>query len=440
MAEKNFFDLLKAKMTALRPSTRHREKDWTELAARLDQALPQASNRRRWPLLVLLLALLASNAWWWRERQADRLRMHEVEAQLQHLQTSVSTLVSSAAKIPTDTVWQTQKVQISPAGQFLVPAPAEKEISGNKSASRNRGIYPRESTRRPGPNTISGGQKEVAASGSQTHTDAVEESTNESIRCEGSPYLGNVVPSRLEPRIVTSLKSTTPTISLRPEQIPDSFIIPYDPPRPFGRMVLNAIKPKYVKVGLVTGWRHRFSPDLKHQLGFEGGVQGIIGFSRHWSVLLDFTFGQLHYESSQPKAILGEPEFSALSSPSQHYAHLNLNRQPLRQFDLGLRYTFSNWGKTRPYAGLQWGNQFILPYSVQYEIEDEPNHTLQEGVLYVQQTTALRNTMRLGAGVEVPISRRFDLTLEGFYQRQWKPKSKNTHSPVGLRLGINRVF
>ena len=397
-------------------------------------------------MLLLLLALLLSNILWWRESQANRKAMQGIEAQLNRLQNAVSALEPGpAAKVRTDTVWQTRYVHSSHAGQFLIPTPEEEERTGDILVSRNSSrFYPDQAASHAVSNRIPTQQNYAATTGSEAyatgHTKPNPQSPVEPVVCQGGEYLGSTVPQHIELPALAATKSTAWKTPFSPERLPDSLIRPYDRPNTWPRILLNAVTPKFVKVGLVTGWMHYFSPEWKHQLGFEGGLQGIIGLSRHWAVVLDYTFGELHYESSKTVAILGAPEFKALASPDQHYTHLNLRRQPLQQLDLGLRYTGSLWKNTRPYVGLQWGNQYILPYAVQYEIEDEPNHKLQEGVLYVDNAKVLRNIIRVGAGLEVPVSKHFDLTIEGFYQRQWKPENKNAHSPAGLRLGINRVF
>ncbi|MCK6695476.1 MAG: hypothetical protein L6Q97_25660, partial [Thermoanaerobaculia bacterium] len=110
MAEKNFFDLLKEKMAAFRPSARHRDEDWAALSAKLDQVLPPRPHDRQrlWvPLLLLLFALLSSNALWWKENRDDRMAIHRLEVQLAGLQTIVKALKPSEPTVRTDTVWRT---------------------------------------------------------------------------------------------------------------------------------------------------------------------------------------------------------------------------------------------------------------------------------------------------------------------------------------------
>lgn len=457
MAEKNFFDLLKEKMAALRPSTRHREADWAALTARLNEALPrqQSRDRRRaWaPLLLLLLALISSNALWWRENRENQIAMQRVERQLAGLQTSFASFKPAPPVIRTDTVWKWRTVYVQAPNRrsfaaSLPTQPDEASVNNVIPIDQNKERDAKNTLDRSVSNDYPAQQKHT---GINTDTDRnTPNLLHETARKPRFSDLGQDTTTRtaraipiqaLELPELVFLKTSGQRASFfNPDDILIPDLKPHKPIRPFGPLLLNALKPKFVKVGAVAGWLHPLSPALMHQVGFEIGARGVIGFSRHWSLILEYTYGQLHYEASKPTAILGSPEFPALPSPDHYYAHLDLKRQPLRQFGLGLRYTFSEWGKTRPYIGLNWGNQAVLPYTVEYEVQHEPSGVIQPASLIVDKTTRLRNVLRLGAGLEVPLSRRFDLTIEGFYTRHWNKKNKATLDPMGLRLGANWAF
>ena len=445
MAEKNFFDLLKEKMAALRPSARHREEDWAALTARLDEALPrQPQDRRRaWlPLLLLLLALLSSNALWWNESLENRTAMRRIELQLAGLQTAVASFKPAPQAVRTDTVWRTVYIRIPAREQFTMPlatVPDERVAGKLQPASRQNGMKEKIL-----PQPATAGNSAQPGNANENIDERNRVAAAETANQPGDSGLGKdstartIITPLLESRKWPFLKS----VNWRPSYAPDYVITP-EPKgntRPLGPVLLNALKPKYFKVGAIAGLLYPVSPALMHQSGFESGAHGSIGFSRHWSAILEYTFGQLHYESNEPAAILGSPEFPVLSSPDEYFTHLDLKRQSLRQFGLGLRYTFGQPGKTRPFIGINWGNQSLKPYTVVYEIKHEPSNTVQQGLLVVDETTHLRNVLRFGAGLEVPLSRRFDLTFEGFYMRQWKKKNKDVLDMTGIRVGINWMF
>lgn len=452
MAEKNFFDLLKEKMAALRPSAWHREADWAALTARLDQALPRQpqDQRRSWvPLLLLLLTLLLSNVLWWRESRESRIAMRRVEVQLAGLQTSFASFKPATSVVRSDTVWRTVYIQAPSRDRFTIPLLAQpNEILADNGipVDRKKDFGTQKSVSLPANTNYPLTQKNAGIDTDRNNPDIPDETA----RQPGFSNPGQDTTTKTE-RIIplqilelpewTFLKTSAqraPFFNL--DDILITELKPHKPTRPFGPLLLDALRPKYVKVGATAGWLHPSSPALMHQAGYEAGAQGAIGFSRHWSLILEYTYGQLHYEADKPSAILGSPEFPALPSPEHRFEHLDLQRQSLRQFGLGLRYTFSEWHKTRPYIGLNWGNQTVSPFTVKYEIKHEPSNTFQPSILVVDKTTRLRNVLRLGAGLEVPLSRRFDLTIEGFYMRQWDKKSKDTLDPMGLRLGANWAF
>lgn len=445
MAEKNFFDILKEKMVDIRPTERHRQADWVALSARLDRSLPQHSRpprRSLLPLLLLCVALLASNFLWWHKSREHRTEVERLKVHLVNLQTAVSSLKTAPITVRTDTVWQ--KVYIRMPDQEYLSAfrshfPGVRKPDPAFSAGRTTGQL-------KSLNQLS----ETMVSPGNTYPDIPAEpapvSAGESINRTETGGAGVVVTGGVAPLHVLKkdeadeLTITTRREPFSPGSVPVFSARPFIPVRPFGSVLLHAIKPKYLKVGAVAAWLNPLNSALIHEIGFETGVQANVGFSRHWSVVLEYTLGQLHYESNDPNAILGAPAFPPLPSPAHHYEHLDLQRQPLRQFGMGLRYTFLQPGKARPYFGLQWGGQTVMPYQVEYEIRHEPSNTSETTVLAVKNATYLHNILRFGAGLEAPLFKQLHFTAEGFYLGQWKKQKRGSLNIVGLRIGTNWLF
>ncbi|MCB0534821.1 MAG: outer membrane beta-barrel protein [Saprospiraceae bacterium] len=446
MASKNFFEMFKDKIASLRPSTRHREEDWNTLADQLGQAMPQRQFERQRALvpLLLLLALFISNAFWWQASRENQVAMQGLEVQMASLQNVVESLKSADPVIHTDTVWRTVYVQTPYQTPFLSPnrmsgaqkaehrqvsadnTPNPERKTAIQSAFPSAGKAPNNPEDNPVGHTVF--PREQNVEGGQTDRDQQE---------TGSLAHIELLPIH-DPRL---LEWETPSMRYVPEFLPDSLIKPFNPRRPLVPTLLHNLKPKYVNVGGIAGWLHPLSPAVIHQIGFEAGIQGLIGFSRHWSLALEYTYGQLHYEADNPSAILGRPELPPLQSAEYRYAHLNLNKQEIWQVSLGLRYTFGEWRKNiRPYVGLNWGQTTVLPYTLEYEVEHEPSNTIQKEILSVDQKVKLRHMIRLGTGLEIPLSRRLNLTAEGFYMRQWERKDKNQMGFTGIRAGLNWTF
>lgn len=446
MASKNFFEMLKDKIASLRPSTRHREEDWSALADQLDQAMPQRHFERQRALvpLLLLLALFLSNAFWWQTSRENQVAMQGLEVQMASLQNVVESLKSAAPDIHTDTVWRNVYVQTPYQTLFLSP-------------SRMSGAQKAEFRQVSADNTLNPERKTAIQSAFPSAWKALDSPEDNPVghtvfpreqKVEGGQAdrdqqeTGSLAHIKLLPTSGPGLLEwKTPSMRYVPEFLSDSLVKPFNPRRPFVPTLLHTLKPEYIKVGGIAGWLHPLSPAVIHQIGFEAGIHGLIGFSRHWSLALEYTYGQLHYEASNPSAILDTPEFPPLQSAEYRFTHLNVNKQAIQQVGLGLRYTFNEWRKNiRPYVGLNWGQTTVLPYTLEYEVEHEPSNTIQKKTLSVDQKVKLRHMIRLGTGLEIPLSRRLNLTAEGFYMRQWKRKDKNQMGFTGIRAGLNWAF
>ncbi|MEZ4940635.1 MAG: hypothetical protein R3D58_07195 [Saprospiraceae bacterium] len=447
MTENNFYNVLKEKLAAFRPSLRHYEEDWLSLSDRLDLALPQVFRDRRQvvlPLLLMFVALLLSNLLWWKESRENRIAIQSLSMQLSGLQTSITSLNNPAPVTLKDTVWQTVYLKATDQKPF------DKRTTGQRIVDSGRNSLLKWEPG-VGNNLLNRSTTEPNAFEQQQTGRDIDADKNESIIQDrvadnveySNAGLGHVAGtmyhlSPLDIPIIPFLKTSTKRAEFTPDMV--LTLAPKRNPRPLGPLLLKALKPEYIKAGLVTAWLYPVSPDLIHQSGFLIGVQSGIGFRRHWSLTLEYTYSQLHYESSDPAAILGAPDYPVVLSPDEHFTHLDLRRQAIRQFGIGLRYSFSQLGKIRPYAGLNWGNQTLMPYSVAYEVELEPSNTLEQGTFAVDKTTRLQNIMRIGTGLEVPVSRHMDFTVEAFYAHQWSKKNRGAPGMTGIRAGMNWMF
>ena len=436
MAEKNFFDLLKDKMAALRPSEKHRDDDWASLGGRLDAALPQQRRERRAIVLPLLLlaALLSSNAAWWQASRNNQATLAQLEGQISDLQAAIAaTPIPASQVVRTDTLWRMVYVRLHGA-EVDDSSPIEETVAAILKTSQD-GIFraadsPIRSTLqgRSFINETNGGLGNDSAPG---FLDGLSEATPDS--CLDIADL-----ALLPLPDLALLDIPKPTIC-----VPKSLISPQEekkPTEPFSEKLTDALRPKFFKVGANIGWLYAKSNGLMHEGGFLYDLNGVIGLSRHWSVTANFSMGRIHYKAHMPEAILGTPDFPMLPSLEHHLAEMDVTAQKIRQFDLGLRYTFSQPGKPRPYLGLGWGGQTLLPLSIEYEIQHEPTGTIQKGVFNVAARTHLRNIVGLSAGLDIPLSPRFDLTLEGSYHRQWKKPSKASPDLIGIRTGVTWLF
>lgn len=423
MAENRFFDLLKEKMSALRPSQQHRDEDWATLGDRLDLALPERRRQldRTWVLpLLLLAAFLASNAAWWQAHRQQRAALDMLEKQVFTLQSSLEAQQTTRLTLRTDTIWRTVYVREPLAIQPM--SRSHRQPGSLESTNLALDLPAGTSGAHPEPKT------EVKTTTPEPSTLALTLSST--ARIADFPLLTPQDPALLQ----------RPAPHLAPFRIhPGEASADDQPIHPAGKNWLDAIRPKYFKAGVGLGWMMAGSLGLMHEGGFSGSAEGLIGLSRHWGLTARYSAGQLHYKGHEAAAVWGAP---ALPDPGygQHLSEVDVTGQKFSQFDLGLRYTFSRPGRPRPFVGLSWGNLVILPYTVEYELRYEPSGNIQKSVFSVEKQTRLRNLVRLGTGVEIPLSQRFDLTLEGAWQRQWKKPHHLAPDLLGIQGGLHWLF
>ena len=435
MADKNFFELLKAKMAALKPREEQRQADWAALGARLDTAMPQQFPARRRSIvlpLLLLTMLLSTNATWWYSSQKNRSSMECLEAKLTAVQASLAANSSTKAAIQHDTIWKTVFVQTQAIHQNQAGNIAERVDIALKNRQANTTVAPDTTQNKtpgiPLPNKAAA----KAASTTPTVSEIALNTATNALRPMAAllPLAHRSdhpfdIPSRETP-----LLTGVPTLTQEAEK----------PATPFTKKVSNLLRPKYFIVGANAGWLNATSKELMHEGGIVYNIRSEIGLTRHWGIMADFGIGKLHYKAHSPEAVLGAPEFPKIPNPDHHYVEIDVTGQRIRQYSLGFRYTFSQLEKLRPFIGLNWGGQWLEPFIIQYEIQHEPNGIIEKAAFQVVNKIHLKNIIGLNAGFEIPVSTRLNLMMQGYYQRQWKKPNSIAPDFTGIRTGINLVF
>lgn len=440
MAEKNFFDLLKDKMAELRPTEQHRNSDWAVMGDRLNAVLPQPPRERRRNIvlpLLLLAALLSSNAAWWKLHEEEHVNRTQLQAQLTDLQTSVSILRNNNQAVKThiqrDTIWRTVYVQVKeiPSAPLVIsvqnmvnPALKSDLASHTKQIPADpKGVIPEPTT-----------------------TQSITFVPSANIQSANAP-VANIIPNAPESRENTAVLPLLAAREISLLKMPPSTLDlpqktekqPELPTKPYTKKLTQALKPKFFKIGMSGGWLYASSSGLMHEGGGQFGLTGQIGFSRHISMSAGFNSGRLHYKAHNATAVLGAPALPLLSA-GHHFLEMDVTGQRIRQMNLGLRYTFAQPGKPRPFVGLGWTCQMLLPFNIEYEIQHETSGTIEKGTIAIETRIIQRNITVLNGGFDVPLSSRFDLSIEGFYQRQWKKTNRAVPDLTGVRAGINWLF
>lgn len=439
MAEKLFFDWLKRKVATLRPSEQHREEDWHDVANRLEKAMPQQTGRRNRTLLLplLLVALLSSNFIWWNASRDNQVAYNHLAEKVAQLETTVSKMSVPTSTIQRDTIWKTvvvyEKSMIKRNNSNIreIP-PGINNIFDNALTGSNM----KKSTDPEFQNN----SNEFAISNASDALDITNngEQSNENSSLLFQPAipmdLGYLSARNANLLKIPNRRRISPDIYDALISLPELKIeLP-------SKSILQTLRPKFYKTGLHTGLLYAISPGLMHQGGYTYGARGEIGFSRHWSISANLGKGQLHYKAHVPEAILGSPELPILPSAAHHYSDLDITGQKLVYYNVGLRYTFLKMDKPHPFIGFGWGNQVVLPFEVEYETTHEPYNAIQKGTFHVTEQIKLNNNLQFELGINIPISKHFELSLEGFYQRLLQKNSKEMPDLVGVRTGLYWIF
>jgi len=445
MTEKKFFDLLKEKMDGLRPPVKHRSGDWAALHSRLDQVMPQAPDKPRRPFALPLFfgaALLFSNAAWVQSYLTGQSKIMQLEAKLSGLQNAALLPGNAPLEVRIDTIWKTVYLPISDLGN--------QDLWRNETTNSALVFQPRLSSRNnladiPALAFSSTEALQREATSENISLPAAEPSvlTATMFSAEAAENLGILGDLAAKTTAIPSIKTLQLSVIEQEKQkeIPPVNLLSETSKKKkagtFEKDLTQALRPKFFSIGANVAWLDLLSPQLMHKGGFAYGLSGQIGFSPHWSLTLSYKLGQLHYKAHNPESILGKPVLPEPSSPDHHYLEFDLTGQKIRQFDVGFQYSFTQIGKLKPFIGMGWGGIIVQPFVMEYELQHEPTDVIEKGFFEVTQPTLLNNIIRMGAGIEVPLSGALNLKLEGFYLRQWDKKNGNDPDLMRIGIGLN---
>ncbi len=448
MADFDFFDQYRYKMRSLRPSERTAGEDWQALSYRLDATLPTAQPlRRRWQFAAaaLLLLLLGSNLWWgFTFREQDR-SLASLTGQLALLSQKMSN-PSPIAKAPCDEV-NALREQVATLQSDLREADAARrsaaailnfmassqglaqqgQMDNNSAISRYKGDYPtqnREQTAQavsPGLPTTNDGSGTGVNNSPLTGTEKGQQIAAITTP-EGLP-LPVIAPLEANPR--QPLLFDNDLVMLSAEKLKGL---------PFTKKAAQALLPKSFSIGAMAGWLYPLEPDMEHQTGYGYGFQAAVAFSRKVSLTADWHRASLHYNALAADAAIGLPTLP-LPSPEHSFLQMEVSNQRLTFLGLGLRYKTLPQATWHPYGSIGWSGMKASMFMAHYETDVAGS--IHKGMYHVMQRSGLKHYARLGVGVELPLGKRADLILEGYYLHAWR---NGEPEMMGVRTGLNFQF
>jgi hypothetical protein len=422
MTDKNFFELLKNKISALRPSETHQADDWAVLAAQLDEVLPQKKERRRLFILPFLLfaGLLLSNGVWWAVHHNTSNNMQHLENQAISLRKYIDSIEQKQIINRTDTVWRTIYIEKE------TNQPIGKTTHFNKNKNSFFEKMPLSTSEKvQESNAISMGKSSSNGANIDGATDGFKTNALENTR----------QPVWATQAILTKIKP------LMLEKIPKN---PNFEPKPI--IITEKTKPRFlktpsVKIGLKADFLNPHSAGLTAQTGIGLGVQSSVRFTKHLSIVGAIGMARLDYTATDKDAIIGSPEeLPAVVNSPNTTLQMHMKNQGCMHYDLSLRYTFSPVLKIKPFLGAGFAGMTLRPFQMDLQVKNTQMMMVHQSNFEVIPAMQQQKMAHISGGFELPLSRHFSLDFEGYYMRLWKKTVALSPDFIGIRAGIHYGF
>lgn len=457
MADFNFFDQFGKKMRSLRPSSRTAGEDWQALSRRLDAVMPEQAPVRRHTWLAaaaLLLLLLGSNLWWGFTFLQQGRSLEQLSEELAALKNApVNTEKIAPCEEASALRKQVAILQSDLERMGLSLKNAESKLSfltsypsGIYAETTNAGSVPATGISMDGlsarqPDLVGNGEQ--AASGTSTNPTPASNSGDE----PGGKVPPLTAPETGFPTAIFTQMNKLPALAIVPFELPrhhparlfdnDLLMLPAEDKKDemlFVRKAAQALTPKAFGIGASGGWLYPLEPDMEHQTGYGYALQAEIGFSRRLSLTADWGRAVLHYNAVAPDAAICLESFH-LPSPEHQFLKMEILNQRLEFLGLGLRYKGMPKNTWHPIVSLGWSGMKVSPFKLQYETDVAGSFF--RGDFEVAQKSNMKNFVRLGAGVEFPLGKRINWTLESYYLHAWRNSEPEM---IGVRTGLGFIF
>lgn len=418
MIEKTFFELLKGKISALRPSEAHRSDDWLALEAQLDEVLPQEKKRR--PLLLpflLFTGLLLSNGVWWVTHNKSLSDAQKMGNQIHTLQKAFDSIANKSVINHTDTVWRTIYIEKT-----------TQTIKNTSNFSENR------------PLSILDKKQEKNAVKSDLSEELTPKMPNIGTAIKAIEIQGKSVEN--SPKAVLPIAKLPIVLKILPsEMATQTLVLDNEPIIIAKKSKAKIFKTPSVKIGLKADFLNPLSSAMTTHSGVGMGVQSSIRFTKHLSMVGAIGMARLNYTATNKDAIVGlSEELPAVVNQPNSTVQMHVNNQGCMHYDFSLRYTFSPIMKMKPFVGAGFSGMSLRPYQMDLQVMNMQNMMTHSSNFQVTPKMQLQQMFHLSGGIELPISRRFSFDFEGYFMREWQKTVAVSPDFMGLRAGIHYSF
>lgn len=448
MTDDNLFDHFRSKLSALRPSEAEMANDWAALEAQLNAVVPQEKKRRPLLLPFLLFAgLVLSNGLWWAVHHSALNNVQQVENQVNTLQKIIDSIEHKQVIHRTDTIWRTIYIKENMTGfnrntsDFKENRPLsilEEKQENSNLTTKIAGVFNAKHPNRPF--RILEEKKEKDSP--KTEVTEVTSSKVERLREEKEAI--EVTPKMVENTQQVVLPIAKLPIELKILTLETPMQAPFLDNKPI--VITEKTKPLFfrhpsVKIGLKGDYLTPRSAGLMAQNGIGMGVQTSIGFTKHLSVVGAIGMARLNYTATDKDAVLGTSEAltAAVNQPNST-VQMHINNQGCMHYDLSLHYTFSPIVKLMPFVSMGFGGMTLRPFQMDMQVMNNQTMMVQQSNFQVNPTIHRQLMSHLSAGFEIPISRHFSMSFEGYYMRYWLKTVALSPDFMGVRTGFYYGF
>jgi Outer membrane protein beta-barrel domain len=427
MSERHFFDRLRQKIAALRPTETHKADDWAMLSNQLDTVLPQKDKRRVLPFLPFLLgiSLLATNILWWWAYQQNSVSKAQAEAQVKACQNDLVTHEQQLMNLR-DTITHLinnrqntyQNKDTQPINLFETKKP-NILTQQNKGVKNGMSYLIEKNTEQPTQKLAQTSIVETVRT-TLSNTKTLEKDTNLQAKSENVIPIYNI--QMLEKR---QLNSNTPNNHL--------III-----NPIAKSI--AFKPRF-QMGISTEYIRPYSTGLKAETGIGYNIEAGLGLSKHWQLMGSMGMMFLNYTATDKEAILGSAEgLPTIVNNPNNSTQMHMKNQGCMRYDLNLRYLFNPIKTIKPFIGWGISGMKMQTSNMDLEVQDMMNMMVHQSNIQINPQAHKLQFYRFNAGFELPLSQHFALGLEAYYMRQWNKTEKLAPDFKGLKSSIQYKF
>ncbi len=221
--------------------------------------------------------------------------------------------------------------------------------------------------------------------------------------------------------------------------VPQVYAVTSPPPvhKPgFGQRVAESFK--HTEVGLAGGLNLPVAKGLKRLTSLSGSLQIAVPISQRLRLWTDISIQNLRYESNRISDDIGVPY---LESPLPGFNFINAEvLKKSRQLAFGLQYFWLKKGKSKPYIGLGYGLEDVLPHNISYDFRNEDTELERTETVDFLGDGPMPRFLMFRAGLEREIYKNWYWDMAASYRSNLKANDLHSPNVLNISTGLRYHF